>query len=210
LRLEGADRYNPERLNDLSRHVGQQISSGTYDLEACLALLRLYNFDPDTVNVSLLASVLLKALTQLPEVDFNLMLHLIPERFQDEPMIAAVIVLDGHLEGARFAQFWQQVEALRELVNPVVGFYDAVRAYIVHCLATTFQKVSKASLSQALRLDGTSLDSLIQSKVSKDGWIVGDDDIVKFNKGQVTKAAPQAAVADFRFEQLAPVLAISA
>ena len=35
-------------------------------------------------------------------------------------MIAAVIVLDGHLEGARFAQFWQQVEALRELVNPGV------------------------------------------------------------------------------------------
>ena len=48
----------------------------------CLALLRLYNFDPDTVNVSLLASVLLKALTQLPELDFSLMLHLIPERFQ--------------------------------------------------------------------------------------------------------------------------------
>ena len=46
--------------------------------------------------------------------------------------------------------------------SAVVGFYDAVRAYIVHCLATTFQKVSKASLSQALRLDGASLDTLVR------------------------------------------------
>ena len=37
---------------------------------------------------------------------------------QDEPIITAVISLDRHLEGARFAQFWQEVEQLRELVNP--------------------------------------------------------------------------------------------
>ncbi len=58
------------------------MTNGTYDLETCLALLRLYNFDPDTVNVGLLAAVLLKAMTQLPEPDFHLLLHLIPERCQ--------------------------------------------------------------------------------------------------------------------------------
>ena len=59
-----------------------QVTNGTYDLETSLALLRLYNFDPDTVNVGLLAAVLLKAMTQLPEPDFHLLLHLIPERCQ--------------------------------------------------------------------------------------------------------------------------------
>lgn len=70
-----------------------QVTNGTYDLEVCLALLRLYNFDPDTVNVSLLASVLLKALTQLPELDFSLMLHLIPERFQVRICLTSAQVL---------------------------------------------------------------------------------------------------------------------
>jgi len=62
--------------------LAAQVTNGTYDLETCLALLRLYNFDPDTVNVGLLAAVLLKAMTQLPEPDFHLLLHLIPERCQ--------------------------------------------------------------------------------------------------------------------------------
>ena len=41
---------------------------------------------------------------------------------QDEPTIAAVISLDRQLEGARFAQFWAEVDQLRDIVNPVVGF----------------------------------------------------------------------------------------
>ena len=67
-----------------------QVTNGTYDLETCLALLRLYNFDPDTVNVGLLAAILLKAMTQLPEPDFHLLLHLIPERCQVHRALSSV------------------------------------------------------------------------------------------------------------------------
>lgn len=44
----------------------------------------------------------------------------------------------------------------------MVGFYDAVREFIVYRLAGTFEKVSTASLGQALRLEGTSLDNLVR------------------------------------------------
>ena len=76
-------------------------------------------------------------------------------------MIAAVISLNRQLEGARFAQFWADVEHLRDLVNPVVGFYDAVRDYIVYLIESTFQKVSTANLAQSVRLEGASLDSMV-------------------------------------------------
>lgn len=76
-------------------------------------------------------------------------------------MIAAVISLNRQLEGARFAQFWADVEQLRDFVNPVVGFYDAVRDFIVYLIESTFQKVSAGTLAQSVRLDGASLDSLV-------------------------------------------------
>lgn len=37
---------------------------------------------------------------------------------QAEPLIGAVISLDRHLEGFRFAQFWSEVDRLREILNP--------------------------------------------------------------------------------------------
>lgn len=48
----------------------------------------------------------------------------------------------------------------------------------------------------------------IKAKVAKDGWKVGADGVVSFNRSQVQKAVPQAAVTEFRFEQLAPILAL--
>lgn len=37
---------------------------------------------------------------------------------QAEPLIGAIISLDRHLEGFRFAQFWSEVDRLREILNP--------------------------------------------------------------------------------------------
>ncbi len=59
-----------------------QVAKGTYDRDANLALLRLYNFEPELVHVQTVANVLIMALMQLPESDFTLLLHLIPENIQ--------------------------------------------------------------------------------------------------------------------------------
>lgn len=50
----------------------------------------------------------------------------------------------------------------------------------------------------------------IQENVAKNGWKVGADGVINFNHSHIQKAAPQAAVTEFRFEQLAPILALSA
>ena len=65
-----------------SRSDGAQVANGTYDRDANLALLRLYNFEPEMVHGQTLANVLLLALMRLPEVDFSLLLHLIPSSIQ--------------------------------------------------------------------------------------------------------------------------------
>lgn len=47
-----------------------QAKGESYDFEANLALLKLYQFRPACVNRSVAALILLKALTQLPKTDF--------------------------------------------------------------------------------------------------------------------------------------------
>jgi len=50
--LLSKQRYNPEILPQLEAYVAAQCEGGTYDLDANLAVLKLYQFHPDTTNVA--------------------------------------------------------------------------------------------------------------------------------------------------------------
>lgn len=50
----------------------------------------------------------------------------------------------------------------------VPGFSDAARAYIIHILGITYQRVSKAVLGAALQLQGAELDKLVGAS---HGWL---------------------------------------
>lgn len=64
------NRYNPEVIGTLESYVEYQAEGECYDFEANLALLKLYQFRPGSVNRNVAALILLKALTQLPKTDF--------------------------------------------------------------------------------------------------------------------------------------------
>jgi translation initiation factor 3 subunit K len=57
----------------------------------------------------------------------------------------------------------------------VAGFYDAVRGYALHVLGYTFQRVSKKTLTEVLRLEGPLLDAFVESKCKTGGWAVAPD-----------------------------------
>lgn len=65
-------RYNPENIATLERYVELQARENTYDLEANLALLKLYQFNPGTYQNTYACQILIKALTNLPHTDFVL------------------------------------------------------------------------------------------------------------------------------------------
>lgn len=73
------------------------MASGAYDRDANLALLRLYNFEPELVHVQTVANVLIMALMQLPEADFTMLLHLIPENIQASIVEPASQVATGRV-----------------------------------------------------------------------------------------------------------------
>ena len=65
-------RYNPENIATLEQYVELQAKENTYDLEANLALLKLYQFKHGSYKPTVACLILLKALTNLPHTDFVL------------------------------------------------------------------------------------------------------------------------------------------
>ncbi|MCD7458830.1 Eukaryotic translation initiation factor 3 subunit K [Datura stramonium] len=164
--------YNPDILPDLENYVNEQVSSQTYNLDANLCLLRLYQFEPERMSTPIVARILVKALMAMPAPDFSLCLFLIPERVQMEDQFKTLIVLSHYLETARFRQFWDEAAKSRHIVEVVSGFEQAIRAYAVHVLSITYQKVPRAILAEAINIEGVSLDKFLEHHVSNYGWVI--------------------------------------
>ncbi|XP_031119687.1 eukaryotic translation initiation factor 3 subunit K [Ipomoea triloba] len=164
--------YNPDILPDLENYVNEQVSSQTYNLDANLCLLRLYQFEPERISTQIVARILVKALMAMPAPDFSLCLFLIPERVQMEEQFKTLIVLSHYLETARFRQFWDEAAKSRHIVEVVPGFEHAIQMYAIHVLSLTYQKVPRSVLAEAINIEGLSLDKFLEHQVSNYGWVI--------------------------------------
>ncbi|XP_031491220.1 eukaryotic translation initiation factor 3 subunit K [Nymphaea colorata] len=164
--------YNPEILPDLESYVHEQVSSQTYNLDANLCLLRLYQFEPERMSIQIVALILVKALMAMPAPDFSLCLFLIPERVQMEEQFKTLIVMSHYLETARFRQFWDEAAKNRSTVEVVPGFEQAIQAYAIHVLSLTYRKVPRPVLAEAINIEGLSLDKFLEHHVANSGWVL--------------------------------------
>ena len=55
--LQGIERYNPDNIKTLEHYVDLQAREKGYDLEANLALLKLYQFNPTHNNMPVVVQV---------------------------------------------------------------------------------------------------------------------------------------------------------
>ncbi|CAO3699258.1 unnamed protein product [Rhizopus microsporus] len=103
--INGVERYNPENIDALENYLNHQCENGQYDCEANLAILKLYQFNPQLAKEPIVAKILVKALTALPAPDFNLCLYLLAEHAFKS--IESLTELQQLLEQARYEKFWQ-------------------------------------------------------------------------------------------------------
>merc|ERR1719369_953319 len=107
--LQGIERYNPDNIKTLECYVDLQARERGYDLEANLALLKLYQFNPTHTNMAVVVQILLKSLTNLPHTDFVLCKCLLSQEVQEDPQIKTILyltvnLLPKHLELAHLEQ----------------------------------------------------------------------------------------------------------
>ncbi|KAI0361715.1 initiation factor 3 [Trametes cingulata] len=174
--VSGVDRYNPSNVGILEDYLYHQIRSQEYDCLANLAILKLYQFNPDLYNPDVVINILIKALTSAPFPDFALCISLLDDRpaaaaaassNPDEPdplpqLLPVLARLHALLQQCRFPQFWAlyrsaQVEPLRDNYTvECVGFEDAVRDVAIRAVRAAFTSIGSARLGSYLDLSGES------------------------------------------------------
>ncbi|KAJ7139828.1 armadillo-type protein [Mycena epipterygia] len=179
--VSGVDRYNPSNVGILEDYLYHQIRSQEYDCLANLAILKLYQFNPDLYNPDVVINILLKALTASPLPDFNLCISLLDERpinaNLDEPdplpsLLPTLKRLNDLLYRCRFPAFWEvyqsdELENLRDNYTvECVGFEDAVREVAIRAVKAAFTRISADRLASYLDLSGTELAAYVEQK----GW----------------------------------------
>ncbi|KAL0912590.1 hypothetical protein M5K25_018572 [Dendrobium thyrsiflorum] len=170
--LVAVNPYNPDILADLENYVNEQVLSQTYNLDANLCLLRLYQFEPQRMSIQIVERILIKALMAMPAQDFSLCLFLIPEQVQMEERFKTLIVLSHYLETSRFHQFWEEAAKNRHILEVIPGFEQAIQAYAIHVLTLTYQKVPRPVLAEAINVEGLSLDKFLEYQAANNGWVL--------------------------------------
>lgn len=90
-------RYNPDHLATLEKYVEIQSRENAYDLEANLAVLKLYQLNPHRFNMDITCQILLKALTNLPHTDFVLCKCLLSERIVSYSFIILIFIFSSKI-----------------------------------------------------------------------------------------------------------------
>lgn len=165
--LKGIDRYNPDNLSTLERYVEMQVRENTYDLEANLAVLKLYQFNPTYYNKAVVMHILLKALTNLPHTDFILCKCLIDSPKQETEEMLKIFQLADILETCQFKEFWAEITKDPNMIYGITGFDDSIRKYICHVVGISYDTIHKDVFAELL---GDLSDKQVNQWVAKYGW----------------------------------------
>ncbi|XP_069138634.1 eukaryotic translation initiation factor 3 subunit K-like [Argopecten irradians] len=203
--LKGIDRYNPENLQTLEKYIAAQAQENTYDLEANLAVLKLYQFNPNHYQPAVAAQILLKALTNLPHTDFTLCKCLIESSKHDEEAILPVIHLADLLETCQFHEFWKELKTNPLVTSNIKGFDDSIRKFVCHVIGATYQTIPVHTLMELL---GDVAEDQVRQWINKYGWTLQNDGNV-FILNQEENVKTKNITEKITFESVSGIMAAS-
>ncbi|KAK1925372.1 armadillo-type protein [Papiliotrema laurentii] len=201
--IHGVDRYNPTNLSWMEEYLGTQVRDGEYDLLANLAILKLYQFNPQLSNPDVIINILLKSLAATVHgPDFNLCLSLLREPAailhdidSEEQSLAVVMPFLQHLHDlirqCQFTNFWKELNGssegatiLKEAYIPQhSNFISSLRTLFATSIASSFSRIQTKRLVNWLDLSEDEVKQWAESAQWKvEGDLVeipgnGDNDV---------------------------------
>ncbi|WVW84738.1 eukaryotic translation initiation factor 3 subunit K [Kwoniella bestiolae CBS 10118] len=203
--IHGVDRYNPTNLPFMEEYLLSQIKEGQYDLFANLAILKLYQFNPQHSNPDIIVHILVKALSATVHgPDFGLSLGLLREpsailhdiESDDEALTILIPFLTNLHELVRtcqFTKFWKEFNGESEAASILKTRYlpshasplDSLRFQFSLSIASCFSTISLTQLSRWLDLPS----GQVSQYVEQIGWSVeGEKAVIPKNGDNDVKA----------------------
>eukprot|EP00045_Choanoeca_perplexa_P011251 m.118464 g.118464 ORF g.118464 m.118464 type:complete len:240 (+) comp15564_c0_seq1:2901-3620(+) len=215
------ERYNPSNLEVFVDYVRLTIDENAYDLDAYLAVLKLYQFNPTLFDLETTCAVLTKALMGMPDNDFFLCTCLLTPDKLDLHEVKRIVYMNQLLESCRFEEFWKYLEDHAEILKPklklgeeddgsaryesaeMAGFAENVRNYAAHVIQLTYQEASSETIKPMMGgIDDAALVAFAAEhewqKLENDKWMVGNKEDVIRSKDIVEK---------IEFDALVPLMA---
>lgn len=78
--LDSTDRYEAKSIPAFEQYLQKQIAAQSFNLEVSLALVKLYQFYPENLNLQVLLLVLVQALAQVECQAFNLAVYMLSDK----------------------------------------------------------------------------------------------------------------------------------
>ncbi|KAJ2692806.1 hypothetical protein H4218_006263 [Coemansia sp. IMI 209128] len=206
--LTDVERYNPSNtvlLEDyLARQCANPDSTSNHDLMANLALLKLYQFNPEMLDLDVIRRILAKALISAIPADFNLCLYLLTDEVCKDASIAKLLALRESLERAQFVKFWRDMydpedEEEESVVDGIAGFDNGLRRLILAEITATYQKIPLKDVQDMVNLD----EEAVLRLAKENGWTVDGPVISLPLKAEVKASVISESV---KFEQLTKML----
>merc|ERR1719433_2316046 len=169
--FQDGGRYDESSLDELEPYLQEQLKTNTYDLDANLAILKLYLLYPEETNVDKMEGILIKALMAFPATDFSLCMYQIPEKHHQS--LREVCQLAQQLEMAKFKTFWKESESV-ECLSQAVGWEAAVRKFIAGVVSSTYRSIKADQLTELLNLSRD--DREVEALLKERGWTFSEDD----------------------------------
>lgn len=165
MEVRGADRYKPEKEEELVKEAEESAKEGRWNGEAAAALLRLWRIEPGRMQTWVTARLLTNALAQLPDKAFRRCLGLLPERALSEEPLASLAKAAGELDRGAFKDFWEATKDgnVATLLQQCPAAVQGVRRFACWLASKSYARAPMSHLEGMLNLSGDDLKRFLAS-----------------------------------------------
>lgn len=151
-----ANSFAENIIEDIEKYLDEQVQEGSYDFQGSRTLLKLYLYFPHKIKTEYIVIMLLKALCNVPQNDYIILLYMVPEylSFADPGSsssdVAIVKQAINMIERGNFEDFWKLTKSSqtsrRIFMECVPELIPALRKYIINLYRITYRFVDISQL----------------------------------------------------------------
>eukprot|EP00644_Phytophthora_capsici_P016280 jgi/Phyca11/535308/estExt2_fgenesh1_pg.C_PHYCAscaffold_340024 len=185
-------------VSTLETYLAEQVQNKFVDIDANLALLKLYQVYPATVNADNVAKVLVKGVMALPSTFFTGASTMIPESIREDANVTAALHTGFMLQSCLFEDFWKEDVSFAEKVP---GFLESVRAYILTAISRSHSAISTEVFKTKLNVS----DKEVADIVAAEKWTVADN-LIQINPNEDNQMQAKKVQENIEFEDVLKVI----
>lgn len=191
--------YDAAAVSVLEAYLAEQLANATIDIDANLALLKLYLVFPEHLDADKVAKVLVKGIQATPSPFFTGASTIVPESVREDANVKLALEAGFLLQSCLFEEFWKLDLSY---ASAVAGFTDAVRAFILDALRKSHSVLSTAVIKSSLHIS----DKEVADVIAAEKWTALEGDLVKVTPNEDNQVRPKKIQEKIEFEDVLKVI----